>query len=55
MQTFPIELIGGGHTICLGGLTDGKLVLIDVDTGSLTNGYHSHNHTISYIKSDSSR
>ena len=50
---FPIELIGSGHTVCLGGLSDGKLAFIDVDTNNLITTYHSHSHTISCIKSDS--
>jgi hypothetical protein len=49
---FPIELIGNGHSVCLGGLCDGKLMLIDVDTGSIAYSYHSHAHTISCLKSD---
>lgn len=50
-----MELIGGGHTLCLGGLCDGKLILIDIDTGHTTNTYHSHSYTICCIKADSSR
>lgn len=50
--TFPLDLIGGGHTICLGGLSDGKLVLIDVDTGSTSHTYNNHTHTISCLKAD---
>lgn len=48
-----MELTGGGHTICLGGLNGGKLALIDIDTGSVLNTYLSHYHTISCLKSDS--
>jgi hypothetical protein len=49
---YPIELIGGGHTICLGGLSDGKLVLIDVDTGALVYTYQNHSSTISCLRAD---
>lgn len=54
VQNFPLELIGTGHTICLGGLASGKLVLIDVDTGS-GSFYNSHCHTISCLRSDNMR
>lgn len=55
VQSFPLELIGAGHTLCLGGLSDGKLVLIDVDTGLVSNSYHSHSYTISCLKTDNMR
>ena len=42
VQNFPMEIIGSGHTLCLGGLSGGKLTTIDIDTGSVINGYHSH-------------
>lgn len=53
VNNFPLDLIGLGHTICLGGLSDGKLALIDVDTGSLIHTYTSHRYTISCIRADS--
>jgi hypothetical protein len=30
VNAFPIEFINKGNTICLGGLLDGKLMVIDV-------------------------
>jgi hypothetical protein len=47
-----MDLIGLGHMICLGGLSDGKLALIDVDTGSLVHTYTTHRHTISCLRAD---
>lgn len=47
-----MDLIGVGHTICLGGLSDGKIVLIDIDTGSLVQSYTNHASTISCLKAD---
>lgn len=52
VMNFPIELIGGGHTVCLGGLSDGKLILIDVDTNSIVFSYSNHSQTVSCLKSD---
>lgn len=31
VDSFPIEFINNGHHIALGGISDGKLLLIDVD------------------------
>lgn len=34
-DSFPLEFINNGHNIALGGLADGKLLMIDTDTGSV--------------------
>ena len=47
-----MDVIAGGHTLCLGGLSDGKLSLIDVDTGSSLHTYHCHQETISCLRAD---
>lgn len=51
-ETFPIEFYNNGHFIALGGLIDGKLLIIDADSNTLLEQHHLHQHTISYIKSD---
>lgn len=47
-----MEFINKGMTICLGGIIDGKLLILDVETNSIVDCYHLHEHTISCIKAD---
>lgn len=34
-DSFPVELFNNGHHIALGGLADGKLLIIDSDTNAV--------------------
>lgn len=50
-DAFPLQLINNGHHIALGGLADGKLLVIDTDSNGVE-CYIEHTQTICCVKSD---
>ena len=46
VESFPIEFINSGHHLVLGGLIEGKILLIDVDTNHVVETYTNHEHTV---------
>lgn len=53
VDSFPIEVIQSGQFLLLGGISEGKLVQLESETGNLVETYKLHRETISVIRSDS--